>query len=404
MRILLVSDVSIHAVIGGAERVLYEQAVGLQRRGHEVHILTRRLPEHATHEEVIEGVREWRYDIDGSGSLSFLISTLRECRLLFEHLQAEYAFDCINGHQPFSAWAVLRSPRMRGIPFVYTCHSLSFEEFLSRRRIPSGLAGRTLDALNASVRKRIEKKVLAAAARIVVLSGYTQNKLLTVHKTAAERIVIIPGGVDTGRFRPVNDRKSVRFRLGLPADRFMLLTVRNLVPRMGLENLIGAMRDVVRALPEIYLVIGGEGPLKASLLRRRDELHLQENILFTGFVPEADLPDCYRAADVFVLPTVELEGFGLVTLEALASGTPVLGTPVGGTLEILSRLDEKFLFADASQESISQSIIKTGRAYIRQPEQWQQDSRRCQEFAEKYYSWEANIDATERLFWGLISY
>jgi glycosyltransferase involved in cell wall biosynthesis len=109
------------------------------------------------------------------------------------------------------------------------------------------------------------------------------------------------------------------------------------------------------------------------------------------------LPEYYQAADIFVLPTVELEGFGLVTLEALASGTPVLGTPVGGTQEILSRFDDRFLFQDTRHESISRLISETCQEYRNQPVKWQLDSRQCRLFAEKYYSWETNVAATERL-------
>jgi glycosyltransferase involved in cell wall biosynthesis len=398
MKILLVSDVSIHAVIGGAERVLYEQAVGLQRRGHEVHILTRRLPEHATHEDIIQGVREWRYDIDASSGLCFLISTLRNCRLLFRRLQNEYAFDCINGHQPFSTGAVRCCFRARGIPFIYTCHSLSFEEYLSRHKNAKDFFMRRLDLLNAYLRKQIEKGVLAAAERIIVLSEFTRDKLVTIYGTAQDRISIIPGGVDIHSFHPLGDRKAIRRRLGLPDDRFILLTVRNLVPRMGLENLIDAMRASASAVPEVCLVIGGAGPLKENLLRQRDDLKLQENVFFAGFIPEADLSDYYRSADIFVLPTVELEGFGLVTLEALASGTPVLGTPVGGTREILGRFDKNCLFRDTSPTALADLITATSRRFMEHPEVWEAVSNQCRQFVEENYSWEKNVDEMEKVF------
>jgi glycosyltransferase involved in cell wall biosynthesis len=190
---------------------------------------------------------------------------------------------------------------------------------------------------------------------------------------------------------------TIRDRLGLPVDRFILLTVRNLVPRMGLENLIEAMRIVAGAIPEIYLVIGGAGPLKASLIRQRDDLKLRDHVLFSGFIPEADIPDYYRAADVFVLPTVELEGFGLVTLEALASGTPVLGTPVGGTREILGRLDANYLFRDTSPAALAELITETSRRFMEQPDLWKSISHQCRQFVEQHYTWERNITDIEKV-------
>ncbi len=80
MNILFVSDVSISEVVGGAERALYEQATGLARRGHDVHILTRKLPYHKSNQEIIQDVREWRYDLDQSNDFSFIISTLLNCK------------------------------------------------------------------------------------------------------------------------------------------------------------------------------------------------------------------------------------------------------------------------------------------------------------------------------------
>ncbi len=402
MKILLVSDVSIHAVIGGAERVLYELAVGLQLRGHKVHILTRRLPEHESSQEINQGVREWRYDIDTSSSLSFLSSTFRNGAGLFKELQNEHAFDCINGHQPFSVWAIRRCLQKKGIPFIYTCLSFSFEEYLSRRTKAGSFLRHGVDVMNAYLRKRIEKGVLASAKSIIVLSRFTRDKLMTIYGTAPDCISIIPGGVDIHRFYPVNDRKTIRTRLHLPTDRFILLTVRNLVPRMGLENLITAMRVVVAAVPDVSLVVGGTGPLKASLLRQRDELKLQDNVLFTGFIAESDLPDYYRSADVFILPTIELEGFGLVTLEALASGTPVLGTPVGGTLEILGQLDKNCLFRNISPDALAELIIASIQRFRVEPDYWKSVSYGCRQFVEENYSWERYVDAMEKTFFEIV--
>ena len=103
-------------------------------------------------------------------------------------------------------------------------------------------------------------------------------------------------------------------------------------------------------------MIGGAGPLDAALREMAAREGLAERVRFAGFIPESRLPSYYRMADLFVLPTRELEGFGLVTLEALASGVPVAGTPVGGTPEILSRLEPNLLFKDATAASMAETI------------------------------------------------
>ena len=395
MKILFVSDVSISEVIGGAERVLYEQTTRLAARGHDVHILTRRLASHRTEDEVIGRVHEWRYRVDQKNPAAFLLSTLRNGKRLFETLAESYAFDCINFHQPFSAFAVIRSAASKNIRKIYTCHSLAFEEYASRNPAPKGFFQKMTRGFHLALRKRIEQKALAASDGVIVLSRYTFDKLRSLHNVPAEKIQVIPGGIDLDRFHPSSDKNAVKKRLGLPGDKTMLLTVRNLVPRMGLENLIRAMEDVAGACPGVLLVIGGTGPLKDDLSRLVSRLHLEEKILFKGFIPDDLLPEYYRAADIFVLPTIELEGFGLVTLEALASGTPVLGTPIGGTREILSGLDSRFLFSGTTAMDISCSLIDTCTMYAKHPDQWASDSRLCRRFAETRYGWETNISKTE---------
>jgi glycosyltransferase involved in cell wall biosynthesis len=167
---------------------------------------------------------------------------------------------------------------------------------------------------------------------------------------------------------------------------------------MGLENLITAIREVVKVTPDIYLVLGGDGPLKDDLADLTRQLGVEDFIRFVGFIPEGELPAYYRMADVFVLPTLELEGFGLVTLEALASGVPALGTPVGGTVEILKVLNPRLLFKDKSPESIARLILETYREFREDPASQGKLSIQCRRFVEQNYSWEKNLDKLENLF------
>jgi len=170
------------------------------------------------------------------------------------------------------------------------------------------------------------------------------------------------------------------------------------VPRMGLDNLIHAMADVVHQIPDVHLVIGGSGPLKKDYSRLVEKLGLGRFIRFDGFIPEDRLPDYYSAADLFVLPTLELEGFGLVTLEALATGTPVVGTPIGGTREILGTLDSRFLFKGTDRSSIASLIVEMCRDFKDDPSLWRRMSNQCRTFAEEHFSWQRNVDATEKVF------
>ncbi len=403
MNILFVSDVSISNVIGGAERVLYEQSTRVAQKGHNVDIITRRLPAHESDREIIGNVREWRYDIDQSSILSFYGSTQLNSRRLFESLHEKYNFACINFHQPFSSLGVVNSPLSMQLRKVYTCHSLSFEEYQSRNPKMGGIIASVMRWINTQGRKDVEKKVLNASDKIIVLSRYTQDKLWNAYKIPPSKIVIIPGGINIEGFRPAGDRMEIRRRLDIPQEKTILLTIRNLVPRMGLENLIAAMKDVVENIPDAYLIIGGSGSLKEELVQLSRRLKIEGNIKFVGFIPEQDLPDYYRAADAFILPTLELEGFGLVTLEALACGTPVLGTPIGGTKEILGIFDPSYLFKDTSSEAIAGLIVEKCQQFKENPAVWKSVSSQCRTFVEANYSWERNVDTTEKVFQTLLS-
>jgi glycosyltransferase involved in cell wall biosynthesis len=398
---LLVADVSIAQVIGGAERVLFEETTGLASRGHEVHILTRRLPYHPSSVERIQGVNEHRYHYNESPLSSFLKSVFSNCRRAFETLQKRRSFQILNFHQPFSAAGVLTSPSCRSIPKIYTCHSLSFEEYLSRRPVPQPTRKSFKKLLQVVSRKLVEYVVLKASNRVVVLSEYTHTKLRDTYNIPSEKIRVIPGGVDLERFKPADSKTRIRRWLQLPDDCTVLLTVRNLVPRMGLENLLAAFRTAANHRKDLLLVIGGEGPLAPKLKEMSASYGIHDSVRMVGFIPEADLPSYYQMADMFILPTTELEGFGLVTVEALASGLPVLGTPVGATREILVKLGQDFLFDDSTPGSIAAGILEALDGWARDHTVYKSVCLNCRRIAEQHYSWENHVTRLEALYAGL---
>ena len=132
---------------------------------------------------------------------------------------------------------------------------------------------------------------------------------------------------------------------------------------MGLDRLIDAMAAVTKAHPEACLCIGGKGDLRLVLERMVREAGLGRAVQFLGFVPDEELPLVYRAADLNVVPSVALEGFGLVAAEALAAGTPSLVTPVGGLPEVVGPLSQNLVFRSASSADIAAGLI----AALRRP-------------------------------------
>jgi glycosyltransferase involved in cell wall biosynthesis len=218
------------------------------------------------------------------------------------------------------------------------------------------------------------------------------QKVSALYGIPAQWIVVNPGGADLDGFRPPVDRAALKSVLGLPKDRLHLLTVRNLEPRMGLDNLVRAMALLRAEKLPVHLVLGGEGPERRRLETLVRELRLQESVDVVGFIPAERLSEHYGAADFFVLPTRQLEGFGLVTPEALACGTPVMGTPVGGTREILSRFDPELLFKGTTPEDIASGIRSAAARYRACPDHYHNLRRRCRQFVEQNYSWERHVE------------
>ncbi|RDI76251.1 Glycosyltransferase [Gaiella occulta] len=321
-------------MIGGAERLLAIHAAGLAARGHQV--------------VVCSGAA-------GPAGAQSGVQILRIGRNPKTPLRAAAAVhalrpDVVIGHQPACALGALTAAKRLGIPTLYMFHSAWPEEHATRHPSPR--------AASVRLRQLAERACLRASDLVLVLSSYSAAKLHALHGLSPAAVRVIPGGVDTARFSPSGDRAAARARLALPTDGPLLLTVRNLVPRMGVDNLLAAMPSILEAFPQARLIIAGDGPLRTNLEQTAKHLGLDSRIAFAGFVPEQLLPDYYRAADLAVLPSRALEGFGLVTVEALACGTPVVGTPVGATPEILTPLDPALLADDTTPGALATTIVR----------------------------------------------
>jgi glycosyltransferase involved in cell wall biosynthesis len=210
--------------------------------------------------------------------------------------------------------------------------------------------------LRHAVKSGVERLVYRRAARAIVLSQAFAEVLSHGYGVPRERIEVIPGGVAAGQFAVAASQAAARARLGWPAGRPIVLAVRRLVPRMGLEGLIDAIGILARAVPEALLMIAGRGPLAAPLAARIAALGLCRQVRLLGFVPEAELAYHYRAADLSVVPSVALEGFGLVAAESLAAGTPCLVAPVGGLPEVVAGLSANLVMASAAPEDIAAAL------------------------------------------------
>ncbi|HET6566624.1 MAG TPA: glycosyltransferase family 4 protein [Rhodothermales bacterium] len=237
-------------------------------------------------------------------------------------------------------------------------------------------------ALAVRLKAAVEQAVYRRGARFIVLSEAFGRLLQQHYAVPEERIRIIPGGVEVNQFTISCTRAEARARLGWPADRPIMLSVRRLARRMGLENLIEAMHVVRRRVPEAVLYIAGKGLLTAELAARVEAAGLGQQIKLLGYVPESDLPLAYRAADVTVVPSIALEGFGLVTVESLATGTPVLVTPVGGLPEAVRGLSRDLVLCGTRAENIGEHLSAAIMGDLKLP-----SATACQAYARAHFDW-----------------
>jgi len=387
---------------GGVHTYIYEVARGLVQKGHKVFIITRKVNSSHLDTEIIDGISIHRYE-SKKYLFYFLdqLSSIIKIRQIFCKLCKVHKFDLINMHSPQAAMGINLSREAKSIPKIYTFYASLAEEELhsvSYKRYKWYHWQRYLKPIWFSLyllfSRWLERKALDSSEKIISLSEFTSAYLFKTHKISKNKIVKIAAGVDTGKFILPLDKADVRNKLGLPKNNFILFTVRRLVPRMGLDNLIKAVPAILEKFSSAFLIIGGDGPLYSQLEFLIDTLKLKEKVVLLGTISDENLPLYYQASDLFILPSKALEGFGIVTLEALASGVPVLATPVGGSVEILTKLDADLLFKDISPESIASLIIK----YLADSRKRTEIQQKSRQFILEKYSWDNLIRKTEKLF------
>lgn len=184
------------------------------------------------------------------------------------------------------------------------------------------------------------RRIGAAVDVMTFVSGYCRDEVArAVGSTVAARMVRLSPGVDTHRFSPGPPAHDVRRRAGIPAQAPLVLAASRLVARKGQDTLVDAMPRVLARVPDAHLLVVGRGPAERGLRRRVDKVGCAERVHVVPSVAWEDMPDVYRAADAFALPCrtrlggLEPEAFGIVFLEAAASGLPVVVGRSGGAPE-----------------------------------------------------------------------
>ncbi len=351
MNILHLADATFTDKPGGSRKYAQELALQLSKRGHPQFFLVPKENPDLLNEEVWNALHIFRYDSEN------LVTKQTALRKMFICLNARYRFDAVIVHFAYTALGYHLLSQSQKLPTLRIFHGPWDTEYEAEK----GSGTVRLKAAQALM-NRTEKTSLQRSDRIIVLSKFMQQDAVERFQVPESKIRILLPGVDTERFVP-GIKLAARQKFGISEDSFVVLTVRRLARRMGIDLLIQAAAIARQIIPNLEVHIAGKGPMKTELVEKIVALGLQKCVKLIGFVPDEDLADRYRSADVFALPTVSLEGFGLVVLEALACNVPVIGTPVAAIPDVLRPFGEDLIMSDCTPEAIAEGII--GRYNLR---------------------------------------
>lgn len=200
---------------------------------------------------------------------------------------------------------------------------------------------------------RMRRRIAGRASLVICHSQHSKASYVAIG-VDPDRIVVASNPVDVSRFEP-GDGLVERQQFGVPADGFVVGNTSVMRPFKGQDVLLHAVALARDAVPELHLVLGGDGPTRDDLEALTGSLELEGHVTFTGFL--TDPAPVYRALDVFVMPSLE-EPFGLVTIEAMACERPVIGTDSGGTPEIVDAGVTGVLVPPADSEALAAAIVR----------------------------------------------
>ncbi len=348
-RIAMVSThgyVAAHPPLGAADtggQVVYvlELSKKLAQLGNEVDIWTRRFADQPELEPVAEQVRIIRVPCGGKRFIPkeylshFLLEWSENALWLINGHRLRYEF--INSHYWDAGVAGQHLNETLNVPHVHTPHSLGISKKRQMENDYPGDGALFEKQYNLTERIRRERRLCTAAELLVATTPQQLDLLTRSYEVPAENCRMIPPGYDDNRLFPVGDgsRHAIRQRFGFSGK--VVMAIGRLARNKGYDLLIQGFSLLSSREPEavLYLAVGGSSltkPEQVILSELRElvaRLDLQEKVLFGNFIPDDQLADYYRAADLFVLSS-RYEPFGMTAIEAMASGTPTVVTVHGG--------------------------------------------------------------------------
>ena len=285
----------------------------------------------------------------------------------------KYDIDVINVHWAIpSGFIATITKRFHGKPVVITLYGAELWPAIRK---------------NSKLMKWSIKYALNNADKVVGISDATCNTGKEI--SGRKDIEILPDGIDTETFNPRVDGNEIRKKYGM-----FIFSSGRMVERKGFIYLIRAMPYILEKFPKIKLIIGGDGPEREKLENEVKKLNIKNSVILPGFIPDNDFPKYMKACDVFVLPSIidrrgDTEGSATILLEAMACGTPGVGTKVGGVPYAIKNGKGGFLVEQKKPKQLAEKIIillkdeklrkemgKVGRRYVEEKFSWEKIAER----------------------------
>jgi len=290
-------------------------------------------------------------------------------------------FDIVHAHHAFTPTSLMsiKFARKLGIPTVLTNHSIFLANSSDHLWTP-------MSYFLFPFRHYINE-----AEKIIAVSKAAADFI--EHFSRREKIVVIPNGVDVHRFTFVKSTVAN----GLPFSilkKPTILYVGRLVYRKGIHVLLRSMPYILEAIPDTQLLIAGSGYMESFIRLLTKSLNLEDHIRLLGFVPEDELPSLYNLSDLFILPSIYAESFGITLLEAMASGTPIVASAIGGIPEVVENGVNGILFKKGDELDLANAVIRV----LDDPALANELAINARKKVEEQYSWPVVVKAIEGVY------
>lgn len=245
-----------------------------------------------------------------------------------------------------------------------------------------------------------EENMIHRARKIIAVSHFTKRELTKYYKIPAHKIIVIHNGVDINKFHPATNKLKAKQALGLNPSDLAIVSVGRLYARKGLFTLIESMPEVIKHFPTVKFIISGKGQSDEmkKLVAHANKLGVRNNIVFTGYTPDRELPKLYQAADVFAFSTF-YEHHPFAVLEALATGLPVVTTKVGGIPETIQSGRNGLLVPPFNSKQFSEKILHL----LNHPKEAVEMGLKARKTVEKQLDWKIVVKDAMRTYREVLS-